>query len=190
MAPSPPATISGPLPADPDQPLLLSLENYDAETKRAHENRHLRAAHAGATQDRRSMSRPPPRRWPSRSTRPAEFTGRAWRSSPGTAPRQIAARARQPGLPQPRGRMGDRRPLFERRRAREAQDRRSRGQPRSFLPPQRRGLEGRPARRSPARRHQRPPRLLLDSGERRARHSSRNCSTCPSAPSPSAIPAP
>ena len=51
---------------DPDQPLLLSLENYDPETKRATQDRHLRAPHTGALQARRRMSRPPPRRLPFR----------------------------------------------------------------------------------------------------------------------------
>ena len=33
---------------DPDQPLLLSLETYDPETQTRHQDRHLRAADAGA----------------------------------------------------------------------------------------------------------------------------------------------
>ena len=189
MAPSPPGKISRAFASDPDQPLLLSLEIYDAETKRAQKTaifqrrtleRHKPAEHVETAAEALAIS--------------LNETGRIhWplmEKLTGPCPEAIAARAGRPGLPQSRGRMGDRRPLSERRCARETQNRRSRSRSRSFLPPQRRGLEGGAARRSPARRHQRPPRLVLDSGERREEIRRRNCSMSPSAPSRSAIPAP
>ena len=115
---------------DPDQPLLLSLENYDAETKRAQktaifERRTLETHKTSrACRDRRRGARDL-----------AERDRRDSLAAHGEAHRPqrqaAAARTGQPCLPQPRRRMGDRRPLSERRCARQAEDRRSRGRSRS-----------------------------------------------------------
>ena len=107
---------------DPDQPLLLSLENYDAETQARHEDRHLRAAHAGAATSPAdhvdtaaealaiSLNETGGIHWP----RMAALTGR----TPGRCSANLT-----PGLPQSRGRLGNRRSLLERQCARETQDR-------------------------------------------------------------------
>ena len=58
---------------DPDQPLLLSLENYDPETEARCQDRHLRAPHAGTLPPGRTRRDAPPKRWPSRSTKPASI---------------------------------------------------------------------------------------------------------------------
>ncbi len=119
--------------SDPDQPLLLSLEIYDAETRHAQKS----AIFERRTLERhkaRSTSRPPLRRWRSPSMRSEEFIGRSWRSSRGKAPRHLQRELDSLVYPQPPRRMGNRRLLFKRQRAREAQDRRGRCQSRSLLP--------------------------------------------------------
>ena len=152
---------------DPDQPLLLSLENYDAETKRAAKT---------AIFERRTLERYKPVEhvetaaealavslnetggidWP----RMEQLTGRTRAAA--------AARAGQPGLPQSRGRLGNRRPLFERRRAREAA--RPPKPPPPSIPSYQRNVEAlkavQPADLLPGD-IERPARLVLDSGERR-----------------------
>jgi hypothetical protein len=65
--------------------------------------------------------------------------------------------------------VGNRRPIFERRRAPQAGDRHSGGGTRSRLRTQHRRAESRPACRPGAGRHRGPPRLLLDSGKRHKR---------------------
>ena len=105
---------------DPDHPLLLSLETYDPETKRAAKT---------AIFERRTLER----------YRPVERAGTAaealtvslnetggidWprmEQLTGSSAQALAARTWQPGLPQPGGRdMGDGRPLFERQCSRQA----------------------------------------------------------------------
>ena len=49
---------------DPDQPLLLSLETYDPETKRARRRRIFERRTLERYQPGHSMSRRPPKRWP------------------------------------------------------------------------------------------------------------------------------
>ena len=107
---------------DPDQPLLLSLENYDPETKRATKTaiferrtleRYKPVAHVETAAEALAVSLNETGEidWP----RMEAVTGR---------PRsRFAARAGQPRLVQPGGRpVGNRRPLPERRRAPQAGD--------------------------------------------------------------------
>ena len=65
---------------DPDQPLLLSLENYDSETKTATKTAIFERRTLQRIQDRSSTLRPQPKRLPYRSTRQAESTGPRCRS--------------------------------------------------------------------------------------------------------------
>lgn len=69
------------LAGDPDQPLLLSLEDFDPETKRAAKTAVFEGALWSAIV-RLSGSRPHPRHFSYRSMRPAKSTGREWSRSP------------------------------------------------------------------------------------------------------------
>ena len=114
---------------DPDHPLLLSLENYDAETKRARKTavferrtleRYQPATHVETAAEALAISLNETGKidWP----RMTGLTGRTASA--------VAARARRSHLPQPgRRRVGDRRPLLKRRCSRETQGRASRSKP-------------------------------------------------------------
>ncbi len=64
---------------DPDQPLLLSLEEFNPETKRAQPRRRSSSAARWSAIARLSVSKPRPKRCSYRSMKPARSTGRAWR---------------------------------------------------------------------------------------------------------------
>ena len=83
----------------------------------------------------------------------------------GRTDRELAARTWQPCLPQSRRRrLGNRRPLSERQRARQTRGRPSGRGTRSVVSPQHRSARSRPARRPGAGRHRGAPRLVVDSG--------------------------
>ena len=176
---------------DPDHPLLLSLETYDPETKRAaktaiFERRTLEryrpvehvetAAEALAI----SLNETGEIDWP----RMEQLTGRQCQD--------FAARTRQPGLPQPRGRDWETADRYlsgnvRAKLASRARRRRARSRPIS------RNIEAlgsRAARRPAAGRHRGAPRLLVDSADRHPGFHRRTCSTSATRRSRIATPAP
>ncbi len=147
-----------------------TLERYkpvDACRDRRRSARHL------AQRDRRASTG---RAWSAHRPQPAGNCSASW-AAWSTATRKAA--------------VGNRRPLFERRRARESS---TTAEAAAALDPvlraQCRSAESRPARRSGAGRHQRPARLVVDSGKRHQGLHRASCSTSPEQRHASATAAP
>ena len=74
---------------DPDHPLLLSLENYDPETKRARKTAIFERRTLERYKPGRRMSKPPPRRLPFRSMRPGRIDWPRMTSLTGRTEKQL-----------------------------------------------------------------------------------------------------